>query len=102
MLNTIYCFLGVCVVGYFIYRIFQNINYLNFKILVLQKILLWKMQDDPKIWDDALDYILENDCDYKNTIRMMKIFSKPNIWDNVIKLDLEEALKRYYKKYGKK
>lgn len=91
------------VIMYIAYRGFQIINYLNFKIHVLQKILLWKFQDDKKIWNDAIDYVLDNDYEYKSTIRMMKIFSKPNNFETVddLKLNLDEALGRFGAKHKK-
>ena len=60
--------------------------------------MLWKFPDDKKIWDDAIDSVLENDCENKNTIRMIKKFSEPNNFETVddLKLNLNEALNRRF------
>jgi hypothetical protein len=96
--------LVVCaVVVYFVYRVFNLVSYLVFKIHILQKVLLWKLHGDEKIWDEAIDYVLENDYEYKNTIRMLGDFSKPSHFETVdgLGLNIRSALDRYKDKHKK-
>ena len=88
---------------YVFYRYLQHISYLNFKIKVLQQVLYWKFVEDKKIFDKATDYVLDNDNEYKHTIRAIKKFSKTKDLENTADLlfTFDNAVGRFYKRNPK-
>lgn len=89
----------ILILVFILYKFWSAIKYLNFKIQVLQRILITSGDGDKL--NDAVDYVLENDYDHKATIFFLRPFTKKNLLDTVegLKIDFESANSRFKEKF---